>query len=72
MADSNRLRQQLSPIVDQITQDIQIIESSMYKIFQCIFLLFVLFFIARNLSSKSRVENSINEATKLVCLCICT
>lgn len=43
MADSNRLRQQLSPIVDQITQDIQIIESSMYKIFQCIFLLFVLY-----------------------------
>ncbi|CAF1427427.1 unnamed protein product [Adineta steineri] len=47
MADVNSLRQRLTPLVDQITQDIQIIEST------------------RNLSSKHRLEKSINEATQL-------
>jgi hypothetical protein len=65
MADASSLRQRLSPLVDQITQDVQIIESS--KFFRNIkFKSFC--FIARNLSTKHRLEISINEATKLVCL----
>jgi len=65
MADVSSLRQQLSPLIDQITQDIQIIESSKLLrnniVFQISF-----FFLARNLSSKHRLEVSIDQATKLV------
>jgi vesicle transport through interaction with t-SNAREs protein 1 len=47
MADAYSLRQQLSPLVDQITEDVDLIEST------------------RNLSSKHRVEKSLDNATKL-------
>ncbi len=66
MADAYSLRQQLSPLVDQITQDIQSIESSM--LLKRIDLIEFLVFLARNLSTKHHLEKSINEATKLVCL----
>lgn len=65
MADAYSLRQQLSTLIDQITQDIQIIESS--KLLEKRIFSKFLFFIARNLSSKHRLEQSIKEATKLVC-----
>ncbi len=68
MADANSLRQRLSPLVDQITEDVQLIESSKFfrNSVKSYFQLFC--FQARNLSSKHRLEISIDEATKLVCV----
>ena len=57
MADVSSLRQQLSRLVDQITQDIQVIESSMLLEYKIIINFKIIFFFSKKFKFETSIGN---------------